>query len=466
MKKSSSSTLILLLALVVITGWYVFYEKRFKEEHSKTEERAKLLVPFSKDDIQELWISHRKGDTFQLHKTGSTWTITSPVHDDADNGVLGSLLSSLTSTQIEREIEDNPKDLGLFGLAEPSLTITAKKDENQSESILIGNATQVGSGSYVKLARRNTVFKVNRSLHSTFEKSLFELRNKKVLPLTKDEIKDVEIHNPTGSFLVNKEPSGKWFLAREGTPVDPNKWGKVLSSLTELRATSVESETGDSLKTFGLHQPVIKLFFTTEKGQQKFVLFLSTLKDKTYAKREDKALVYQVDKAILTELLKPANELRDPHPIAFNRFNVVRIKITRSDKAPVEIKKDGIAWGFTDPANSERVDTSLVEKFLTRLQDVQIARHLGPKTQPPRTPSLSIELFELKDNQEVSAGRLDFGKLAKGEITGTSSFAPLAWTLKDADFKEINLERKDFLEKQGSHTQEIPDENKHSEQPS
>jgi len=52
MKKSSSSTLILLLALVVITGWYVFYEKRFKEEHSKTEERAKLLVPFSKDDIQ------------------------------------------------------------------------------------------------------------------------------------------------------------------------------------------------------------------------------------------------------------------------------------------------------------------------------------------------------------------------------------------------------------------------------
>ncbi|NDC25842.1 MAG: hypothetical protein EBZ49_17160 [Proteobacteria bacterium] len=145
-------------------------------------------------------------------------------------------------------------------------------------------------------------------------------------------------------------------------------------------------------------------------------------------------------------------------------------KIKKKEEEMPKIERQGELAGLFGGGGATRRrpagPTSLVEKFLTRLQDVQIARHLGPKTQPPRTPSLSIELFELKDNQEVSAGRLDFGKLAKGEITGTSSFAPLAWTLKDADFKEINLERKDFLEKQGSHTQEIPDENKHSEQPS
>jgi hypothetical protein len=463
MKKGSSSTIFLLIALVGLSAWYFLYEKHFKLDKSKLEEKAKLLVPFSKEDIQELEIFHSKSETIKLQRSGQDWHLVSPVNDLADSSTIASMLTALTSAQEERQIESNASDLAPYGLVDPLLKIKARKDANSEVEIWIGAQTEVGFGSYAKLAQRSPIYKINRSLPSAFEKSVFEIRNKKLVMIPKEEVKEVEIQNTSGSFLLNKEENGKWFLAREGMPTDSASWARLLNSITELRATAIVSETATNLAKFGLARPAIQLWVTPLNKTKKQIL-VGLVAEKVFAKTEDKPFIYELDKTVVKELQKPASDLRDKHLVAFDRFSVSKIRFSGINN--FEIKKDGSGWVFSEPEKNERIDSSQVEQWLTQLQDVNVKRFMGPASKSVlKSPLLKLELYESKDQKENLAAELELSPNTL-EVSGKSSYLPLAWIINLEDWKHLNLSKKDFLEKPASQTQEKPLENNNPEKKS
>lgn len=453
-KKNSYSTYLLLGAFAALTAWYVLYEKKIKVEQAGKADKDLILVPFERDQIQEIEITQRAQEktpasVIKLKKTGSNWTITAPIEDAADEGTVGSMLTTLTTTKEERVVEEEPKDVKTYGLEDPVFKIKVSKDANHSQEIWVGDNTQVGFSVYAKKGDAKRVLKVNRTLQTTFDKTLYDIRNKSLVTFPKIDVSEAEITGPKGNLIVRTEDKNKWTLARENMPADSNEWSKVLSAITDLRAVSVPAEKATNLAAYGLTKPFLNINLTTSKDKPRLNLLIGKVGDKVYAKRDDKAVVYEVDKAFLEKANKSGSELRDLHLANFNRFDVQHIRMEWHDNAVIDLKKvDGGKWELADAKPDEKVDAAQVDRLLTRFLDTKVVRYLDPKTaQEQLMRRITIQLFEKKDGVEKKVTELHLGRLIKGEVFGTREGLPLAFALKDTDFDLINVTRKSLLEK-------------------
>jgi len=442
MKARFSTTTLLFLLLSGLLAWYVVYEKQLKVKNTTEEETAKRLVHFSKDDIQELDVTQSPDSSFKLKRSGNEWLLISPVEDMADTGVVNSLITTLTASEQERIVEEEPKNLDVFGLEKPALIIRVVKDANNTQEIFVGSQTQVGFSVYVRTSASRQVSKTNRALLSSFQKSLFELRNKNLVTLKKSELKEVEIHNATGQIIVARNSDDKWILGRDGSPVDTAEWGKTLNALIELKATNVVSEKAE-LALYRLDKPSVKTWLSEGPEKPKLGLFFSEAQGKAFAKRDDKPLIYEIDKNVLRELSKGAATLKDLHLVNFNRFAINRIKFSRGTNT-LELTKNGPVWAFTDTKTDRTLDPGKVEKFLTQLQDSKVK--LFTASQKEKTPYLTIELFEKKDEKDISVAKVEFFQQKSGDVLGASDHLNGSWLISPEGFKQLNLTQDDFLE--------------------
>ncbi|NBX75887.1 MAG: DUF4340 domain-containing protein [Proteobacteria bacterium] len=442
MKARLSTTSLLFLFLSGLTAWYVVYEKQIRVKRVTDESSSKRLLQFKKDEIQEIEITHSSDSSFKLKRSGDEWLLTSPVEDLADSGVINSLLTTLTSSEQERIVEDDPKNLEVFGLEKPTLIIRVAKDANTTQEIFVGSQTQVGFSVYVRTSASQQVSKVNRSLLSSFQKSLFELRNKNLVTIKKSDLKEVEIHNSSGQIVVNRNAEDKWILGRDGSAVDTAEWGKTLNTLIDLKATNIASEKAE-LAAYRLDKPAVKTWLSAGHEKAKLGIFFSQTQGKVFAKRDDKPLIYEVDKNVLRELSKSAVTLKDLHLVNFNRFAVNRIKISRGNGF-IELKKEGPVWTFTDVKSERKLDPGKVEKFLTQLQDSKITRFTDAKKD--KNPALIIELFEKQEEKDVSVARVEFAPRKTEDVVGVSNHLIGSWVLSQEGFKQLNLVQEDFLE--------------------
>jgi len=442
MKARLSTTTLLFLFLSGLLAWYVVYEKQIKVKKVTEEDKSKRLVQFSKDEIQEIEITHSADSSFKLKRSGEEWLLTSPVEDLADTGVINSLLTTLTSSEQERTVENDPTNLEVFGLEKPALIIRVVKDAQTAQDIFVGSQTQVGFSVYVRTSASKQVSKVNRALLSGFQKSLFELRNKNLVTIKKSELKEVEIHNSNGQTIINRNSDDKWILGRDGSPVDTAEWGKTLNTLVDLKATNVVSEKAE-LAAYRLDKPAVKTWLSEGPEKPKLGIFFSQVQGKVFAKRDDKPLIFEVDKNVLKELSKSALLLKDLHLVTFNRFSISRITLTRGSKT-LELKKEGPVWILPNIQSERKLDPGKVEKFLTQLQDSKITKFI--ETKKERNSILIIELFEKQEEKEVSVARVEFFPPKSGDALGASNHLNGSWVLSPEGFKQLNLTQDDFLE--------------------
>lgn len=444
MKIKVSSTSALVLGLAALSTWYVLYEKKYRVEQANQEKEAKNLVSISKESIQELEISHSSGEKFHLKKTGTPWSLIAPLEDQADEGTLNSLLSTLTSAQEERTVDENPADLEVYGLKQPAVTLRITQDANHTEDLFLGSPTQVGSSVYLKTSKKPGVMKTNKSLLSALQKSAFELRNKKLVPIPMDAAQEIEIQNATGHYILKFSEKKQWLLARDGSNVNSQAWSKTLNALLDAKATAVVSEQADS-KKYGLDRPQVKVWISAGTEGARHQVWLSQTGGKTFAKREDKPFIYEVNPGLLKELSQSAEAFKDMHIVSFNRFAVQKIKIKKGE-AVTEFIKDGAGWKLANGKPEEKVDAGKVEAMLTQIQDAQLKQWISSGT-PGFSPQLSVEVFENQNNQEVLSAQFEVAAPQGNDLVGKSSWHKLAWKIGVQALNLVTPDKTSFFEK-------------------
>jgi hypothetical protein len=449
MKKSFNSTLVLFVVLAGLLSWYLIYEKKIKPAREEKQEQSKVLVTTARDDIHELVLEQRQGDpkagkyrTLTFKKIGGDWNLVAPIEDLADSGAINGLITAFAGTKQDRVVDEKPADLEPYGLKTPVLKISVKKaGDGQAETILVGNDTPVGTNVYVKVAGKDPVYRAPQTLRSSFDKDVAEYRNKKILPFGRAEVAELEIRAKGDSFVLKKDEQERWLLAREGLPAADNEVNKTLNSLVEANATAFAAEkAATGLAQFGLAPAAVTVTFKKKDGQS--LLLLGKAKDKFYAKRGDKDVVFEVPKDIFERAARPAKDYRDLKIAHFNRFDTKRIKIEHGTEA-YELVKENTQWKIASDPNA-KIDTAKVEDYLSRLQDSKLGTYLKP-AQKPKGTDLIIHVFEKKGSaEEAESVTLRFtktGTTAVGERKGLD--AP--FTVDEAEFKKINAFKQEFL---------------------
>lgn len=450
MKKSFHSTLVLLAVFAGLVTWYLVYEKKIKPAQTEKEENAKVLLSMDRDAVQELTVLQRQGDeksdkyrTLRFKKSGTDWNIVEPLQDAAEMGAASGLVSTLVSVKQDRVVDEKPASLEPFGLNHPKLKISARKESTSAPvEVWVGNDTPTGASVYAKVVGSDTVYRAPQTLRTSFDKDVAEYRNKKILSLGRNDVKEMEVRTGAESFVLQRaDGSEKWSLARERLPASDTEVNKTLNTVLDMRATAFAHDKATDLAKWGLAPAAVTLTFKKADGQS--LVSFGKVKDKYYTKRGDTAVVYEIPKDVFEKVVRPAKEYRDLKVASFNRFDVKRLKIEHGPES-YELVKETADWKLANDPNA-RIDTAKVDDYLSRLQDAKVSGYVGADRKP-KAPDLVIHLFEKKGEKESETVTLKLAKPAgKQPAAGSREGLDSAFTLDEPEFKKLNAFKQEFL---------------------
>jgi len=209
--------------------------------------RDKTALKFDQTKADGVEIVH--DGTTALAKSGTDWALTKPYKARADFASAEAVLTSLSSLQMQKIVENDAKDLAKYGLDKPDATITVNSGSTRA-SLALGKKD--GDSVYARDLSRPLVFTVAATTAGDLEKNTSTLRRKDMFDGRSFNATRVELKrgSETLSFDKSKGKDGKdvWKNAA-GKEVDAAKVEDMLTKLSNIRALLFQDRVDPVLKT-------------------------------------------------------------------------------------------------------------------------------------------------------------------------------------------------------------------------
>ena len=208
--------LLIAVALLAVLGGAIWYSNKQQAASAAktpaTNETKILSIP--EDQIQAIKIQHANGDVVELSKASGKWRLVQPKDLGADPDASSSLVSALTSVTADKTIEDKATDVAPYGLTHPALDVTVSRKDGKTNEILIGDDTPNNSGAYAKLPNDAHVYTVFSFVKTSLDKSLNDLRDKRLLTFDSDKLTRVELTAKGQSVEFGKNGQNEWEILK------------------------------------------------------------------------------------------------------------------------------------------------------------------------------------------------------------------------------------------------------------
>ncbi len=317
-----------------------------------------------------------------IKKKGGEEVTIAPKPLGADQSAVSSMLSSLSSLNSDRLVEEKASNFNQYGLSEPTLQIGVTEKNSKTHQLLVGDDTPTNNGAYVRVEGDHNgayvrvegdrrVFTLAAYNKTTLDKSVNDLRDKRLLTLESDKISRIELtaNKQEIEFGRNKD---QWQILRpKPLRADSAQVDELLRKLTDAKM-ELSSET-DSKKTASAFTPsapfaIAKL--TTDSGTQE--LEVRKNKDDYYAKSSVVDGVYKVPNDVGQGLNKKLDDFRNKKLFDFGFSDPDKIEMHDGSKAYF-LTKGGQDWWSGD---GKKMDASSVESLIDKLRDLQASKFL------------------------------------------------------------------------------------------
>jgi hypothetical protein len=355
-KQKTLTLLGVMLAVLLVAGsyaWFGVYQVENKKQQEK--EKTDVLLPFPASAIEALTITAGP-ETTSVVRDHDSFRITSPLKTAADKSTVEGVASRLAGLKIVRAIGDQ-KDLKAYGLENPRLRISITL--GATLGVDGGAATPAGSYEFdlgddntydgtifAKLASSPRVVVVENGVKAAITKTLFDLREKRVLPFEQPNLKHLDVATPKLAYALDHVGEGQWKLtAPIADTADTTKANQIATALSTLKAIRFATEVAsqEDLKRYGLDHPsdTVQLTLGGEGGQKTLVLAQIT-DGKTphaYAKRAEDSWIAEVPLNIFKDLEVQLMDLRDKTVLVFEPTDAKALRFTNGG-APFEAKRE------------------------------------------------------------------------------------------------------------------------------
>jgi hypothetical protein len=359
-------------------GWLAWREFH-KEGGGDAKEKA---LTFDKAKVSAVALARAGGETLRLLKQGQHWRLAAPSDVPAATSEVESLLSSLESLEVQEVVSDSPSSLQPFGLEPPATTATLTL-EGAAEplTLLLGDKTPDGTGVYAKRPAQPRLFTVPAFQAGALDKRPFDLRDRDLLHVARDDVRTLEVTGPEGDYALARGDDGEWSLTRP-LKTRAGRWSvdSLLGMLESLRMDAVAAEQADDLEAYGLDKPARVVTVTLANGGVKKLEIGADTPDKKYHAREASSrLVAVIPGALVDDLAKGLGELRAKRLLDVSTYDVESIdarldgkefkhaRTSVKDKDDVETYK----WKRTAP-DAKDLETSQVEDVLFKLTGLEV----------------------------------------------------------------------------------------------
>jgi hypothetical protein len=402
--KGLGTTLILAVLLAGLGAYIYFYEWG---ERPSAEEKAKAFASVTSDSIEEVQVKSATGETTRLRRGASGWEIVEPLKANADPSELSSLTSNLSSLEVQRVVDENPADLAQYGLNPPRVDVGFRtKNDKEFRHLLVGEKTATGGDLYAKLQNEKKVFLISSFLDNTFNRTTFDLRDKKILEFDREKVDSVEIAN--GRDTIQLVRSGdQWKIAK---PVEARgDYGTIEGIVTRLSSGQMQrivDPDGKDLKPYGLDKPATTATVTAGSARATLLLGMTEAQS-VYAKDASRPMVFAVEEGIATDIRKPVADFRRKDIFDFRSFTANRIEVKRgTDTFTFEKAKDKDGKEIWRNAAGQNADTPKVEDLLTKLSNLRATSFETTQPAALKSPAMTVTVrFDDKKTETVTLGK-------------------------------------------------------------
>lgn len=372
---------------------------------SPTDLRSRTVLQFNPETVSEIRLmkgtgtipSDRHAEEIRCEKIENTWTMTHPLSAKADAQEIETLVSTLGSLQVATFEADWPGEapaptLQKYGLHLPRISVILT-DEKGTHGL------HIGSGTYVKPENRMAVYTLADDIYAQLNKSVFALRDKRVLDFQRTATTRIEIERTrhgektegNENIVCVKNFDDTWNLKNPiQTKADAQAIDDLVFGVDSLKAIEFVTDAATNLRLYGLAPPAMRVSFTQRGEENRAVLLIGNRKeDAVYVKSEDSSQVSLVNRALIDNIANGVAWLRDKQILNFGIDDINRFAL-KYDDVSLTCQRLGTNWRLTVPvqedANNAEINAILyelddlrVEKFL---QDAPDTTKIGLK--PPR----------------------------------------------------------------------------------
>jgi len=360
----------LLIATVVLAGLAgVLY---WSDHHKSSAQAAKpdadsspSILKLDENTITRLELKKKDAPPILLTKSGSDWKITEPKAFAADQTTVSSMLSTISSLDSERLVEDKGSNLGRYGLASPAFELDVTEKDNKTERLLLGDDTPAGSGVYAALAGDPRVFTIAGYHKTGLDKSLNDLRDKRLLTASPDKVSRLEIAGNNGEIEFGHNKDEWQILKPKPMRADTFAVSELVRKLTDARmdlSSSDKAET-ESDSAFAKDTPLVTVKITDESSTQQ--LQIRKAKDVYYAKSSQVDGAYKVDSSLADTVSKKVEDFRNKKLFDFGYSEPYKLEIHSGPKA-FSFVRGGQDWWD----NGKKMDEDSVRSLIATLRDL------------------------------------------------------------------------------------------------
>lgn len=367
--------LLIAVAVMAVLGGLVYYAEENPPSFSFDDDRVKI-VDLEADDIQELTILRPGAEPLTLRRNeDEKWEFGAPLKIPADESAVSSLVSSLTPLNSDRVVEENVTDWQTYGLdGAGSLQVDVKAGEDEAYSIIFGADTPTGSGVYARLEGDPRLFTLYSYNKTSFEKKVFDLREKKLLSIDGDKISRVTVDVGQRSIEFGKSGDDDWqILKPKLLRADNFAVGDLVRSVQNGEMVSVLEEALEEGAAPSGKYSFAKPFASVEVVDASGAHTLTIAKgkdDKYYAKSSDlPGGVYEVSSTLAEGLDKPLADFRNKKLFGFGFEDPVSVKL-RDGETRIVIEKKDDKWILTSHEDRE-LESSKVQSLLDDLRGLR-----------------------------------------------------------------------------------------------
>ncbi len=383
------------------------------------------VVSLTQDDISKLEVKKKSGDDVVLTRTGAAnWKITSPKSLVADQSSVSTILYNLAPMDGATLIDEKPADLKQFGLAEPEAQVSATEKDGKTQTILFGDETPTGDSAYVMVSGESKVYSVPKNTKTNLDKSLNDLRDKRLMPVDFDKLTAVEI-NGAKLHLTFGSVDGKWTVRSPANlRGDTSKMETIIEKLrtATMDPSAPEAETRKAASLFASGAPIATVKATDASGPQELQVRKSG--NEYYAKTTAMEGSYKVPNELGDALNKDAEDFREKIVFDFGAEDPEKVELHDGSKAYF-LTRSGEDWW----SDGKKMDAVSVQEFLRSIRTLTATKFTATGFSAP-TLSLVVTSGDGKRVEKVDIAKSGDGFLAK-RLEGTALFVLEAKVVED-----------------------------------
>lgn len=235
------------------------------ETEAETEETETIVAELPEDEMIQISFQGNDDTTYTFEKEDGAWYYAVDRDFPVDGDTMTTKLASFTSISTARIIE-NPDNLGLYGLENPSKVISVTKEDKSITTIYFGDKNS-STGNYYAYLNDNTdeIYLLDSNLYTNLDVTLYDLAEMEtVSSITSSVVSALTVEKENTSFSVYEDGQSYtgWYVTDwDGVKKEAGSSQVSTQFMTVINnsLSSYVNYNAEDLSLYGLEEPSAKI---------------------------------------------------------------------------------------------------------------------------------------------------------------------------------------------------------------